>query len=128
MISLNQAEQVHKILIEQFGGALGVRDSGALASALSRPFQTFEGKELYPTVIQKAASIIESILSNHPFIDGNKRTGYVLMRLLLIEQGYDIKATQEEKYNFVIRIASGKSNLNDIIYWLEHYTIKLNDG
>src|SRR5690349_1658245 len=95
MISPIQAEQVHNILIEQFGGALGLRDSGALASALSRPFQTFEGKELYPTPIQKAASLIESILSNHPFVDGNKRTGYVLMRLLLINGGYDIKATQE---------------------------------
>src|SRR5690348_10413515 len=108
MITPSQAEQIHKILIEQFGGTLGLRDSGALASALSRPFQTFEGKELYPTAIQKAASLIESILSNHPFIDGNKRTGYVLMRLFLVDHGYDIKATQDEKYNFVIRIASGK--------------------
>jgi death-on-curing protein len=128
MTSLTQAEHLHKILIQQFGGSLGIRDTSSLASALSRPFQTFEGNELYPTAVQKAASLIESILVNHPFIDGNKRTGYVLMRLLLIEQGYDIKATQEEKYNFVIRIASGKSNFNDIIYWLEHYTIKLNVG
>jgi death on curing protein len=128
MISLTQAEQVHKILVEQFGGTSGIRDIEALASALSRPFQTFEGREFYPTAIQKAASLLESVLSNHPFVDGNKRTGYVLMRLLLISYGFDIKATQEEKYNFVIKIASGKSNFNDIINWLEHFTVKLNAG
>ena len=126
MIPLSQAERVHKILIDQFGGSHGIRDHGTLSSALSRPYQTFDGKELYPVAIQKAAALIESILINHPFVDGNKRTGYVLMRLLLIEHGFDIAATQDEKYQFVIRIASGKSNFNDIVYWLEHHTRKNN--
>lgn len=107
MIYLAQAEQIHKILIDRFGGSHGIRNQGALLSALSRPFQTFDGKELYVTPIQKAAALIESILVNHPFIDGNKRTGYVLMRLLLIENSYDIQASQDEKYQFVVRIASG---------------------
>jgi len=124
MIYLAQAEQIHKILIDRFGGSHGIRNQGALLSALSRPFQTFDGKELYVTPIQKAAALIESILVNHPFIDGNKRTGYVLMRLLLIENSYDIQAGQDEKYQFVVRIASGKSNFNDIVYWLERYTKK----
>jgi death-on-curing protein len=122
MITLNQVEQIHKILISQFGGSHGIRDRGILLSALSRPYQTFDGKDLYPTAIQKAAALIESILINHPFIDGNKRTGYVLMRLLLIEHGLDIIANQSEKYQFVIRIASGESNFNDILYWLENHT------
>ena len=124
MITLSQVEQIHKILIDQFGGRHGVRDYGTLSSALSRPYSTFDGKELYPAVIQKAAALIESILVNHPFVDGNKRAGYVLMRLLLIEYGFDITATQDEKYQFVIRIASGKSNFNDIVYWLEYHTTK----
>ena len=124
MITLSQVEQIHTILIDQFGGRHGVRDYGTLSSALSRPYSTFDGKELYPAVIQKAAALIESILVNHPFVDGNKRAGYVLMRLLLIEYGFDITATQDEKYQFVIRIASGKSNFNDIVYWLEYHTTK----
>jgi death-on-curing protein len=124
MITISQAEQIHKILIDQFGGSHGIRDHGTLSSALSRPYQTFDGKELHLTAIQKAAALIESILINPPFIDGNKRTGYVLMRLLLIERGLDIDATLDEKYEFVIRIASGKSNLEDIVYWLEHHTGK----
>jgi death on curing protein len=124
MISLSQVDQIHKILIDQFGGSHGIRDNGTLSSALSRPYSTFDGKELYTTAIQKASALIESILINHPFVDGNKRTGYVLMRILLIEYGLDITATQEEKYQFVIRIASGKYNFNDIVYWLEHNTRK----
>jgi len=124
MITLEQVEHIHKILIDQFGGSHGTRDHSTLSSALSRPYSTFDNNELYPTAIQKAAALIESILKNHPFLDGNKRTGYVLMRLLLIEYGLDIIATQDQKYQFVISIASGKFDFNDIIYWLQNHTHK----
>ena len=107
MISVKEAEDIHKLLIDKFGGSHGVRDFANLDSALARPYQTFLNTELHPTPVHKAAALIESILINHPFIDGNKRTGYVLMRLLLINNGIDIKASQIEKYNFVIKIASG---------------------
>jgi death-on-curing protein len=126
MISISQAEHIHSVLIFKFGGVQGIRDKNSLISALARPFQSFEGKDLYSTPLQKAAALIESILSNHPFVDGNKRTGYVLMRLLLINYKLDLKASQEEKFNFVIRIASGKFNFNDIVYWLENFTEPLN--
>ena len=124
MITLHQVEHIHKILIEQFGGSHGIRDYSTLLSALSRPYSTFDNNELYPTVIQKAAALIESILNNHPFVDGNKRTGYVLMRLLLMEHGLDIMATQDQKYQFVISIASGEFNFNEIQSWLEQNTYK----
>ena len=101
MIPGIEALQIHEILINSFGGSHGIRDINLLDSALSRPFQTFDGKELYPTPIEKAASLIESILLNYPFIDGNKRTGYAIMRLFLINEGLDIKASQKEKYDFV---------------------------
>ena len=128
MISRSEAEQVHNILIQQFGGGKGIRDLGALESALSRPFQKFDNRDLYESTIDKAAALIESIITNHPFVDGNKRTGYVIMRLFLNNNGIDINATQEEKYNFVIQIAAGKSNFNDIVYWLKHFTNKTNGG
>jgi len=82
MIQVTEVEQLHKLLIDNFGGSQGVRDREALASALSRPFQTFDGRDLYPSIIEKAASLIESILINHPFIDGNKRAGYFLITTL----------------------------------------------
>jgi death-on-curing protein len=80
MISFKETEEIHQILIGEFGGSQGIRDKEALSSALARPFQTFDNKDLYTTPVHKAASLIESILINHPFVDGNKRTGYVLMR------------------------------------------------
>jgi len=126
MMTIFQAEQIHNILIDRFGGAKGIRDQGGLSSALSRPFQTFEGKELYETVVEKAAALIESILQNHPFTDGNKRTGYVLMRLLLLESGFDIEASQDEKYDFVIAVASGKIQFDDIVKWLNKHLVKKN--
>jgi death on curing protein len=107
MILINEVEQLHRILIDRFGGMLGIRDRAALESALARPFQTFDNAELYQTIIDKAAALIESILINHPFIDGNKRTGYILLRLFLIQNGFDITASQDNKYEFVINIASG---------------------
>ena len=118
MISIKEVEEIHKTLIENFGGSYGIRDISSLESALARPFQTFDGVDLYSSAIQKAASLIESVVINHPFIDGNKRTGYVLMRMLLINNDIDINATQEEKYDFVINIASGKTTFDEIAKWL----------
>jgi death-on-curing protein len=124
MISIKEVEEFHQILIDAFGGSHGIRDLSALESALARPFQTFDDKELHVTPIHKAASLIESILINHPFIDGNKRTGYVLMRIYLISNGLDIQATQEEKYDFVINIASGLIKFESIVEWLTKHIIK----
>ena len=126
MISVSEAILIQDILIEKFGGTRGIRDRGLLESALSRPFQTFDNKDLYPSVIKKAAALIESILINHPFIDGNKRIGYVLMRLFLIDNGLDIFANQDDKYDFVINIASGHFDFDKICTWLEKHTKERN--
>ncbi len=119
MIALQDAINIHKILIEKFGGTTGIRDRDLLESALLRPYQTFDRKELYNTPVKKAAAIIESIVTNHPFVDGNKRFGYVAMRLLLMESGMDISATQQQKYDFVIQIAKGELKFEGIHDWIE---------
>lgn len=95
MISVKQALAIHKIAIEKFGGSDGIRDFGNLESALARPFQTFDGTDLYPTFEEKAAAIGESIIINHPFLDGNKK----------------ITLSDDEVYRFVIDISTGKKNL-----------------
>jgi death-on-curing protein len=119
MIDTQDVIHVHEILIDKFGGSKGIRDLGLLESALSRPFQTFDQKELYSTPIEKAAALIESILINHPFIDGNKRIGYVLMRLLLIDYGLDLSANEDDKYDFVIKIAEGSYKYSQILDWIK---------
>lgn len=124
MINLQEAEKIHKILIEKFGGTGGVRDIRSLDSALKRPYATFDKKDLYPTPIEKAAAIIESITINHPFLDGNKRMGYVLMRLLLLEHQHDIIASNSEKYSLVLSISKGELNFKGICTWIQNRITK----
>ncbi|WP_367388573.1 type II toxin-antitoxin system death-on-curing family toxin [Lewinella sp. LCG006] len=119
MITIELALGIHRVLISRYGGHQGLRDKGLLKSAIARPYQTFDGQDLYPTSVEKAAAIIESILINHPFMDGNKRTGYVLMRILLLDDRKDINAEENDKYDFVINIASGKLSYDGILKWIK---------
>lgn len=120
MITLKETLIIHDLAIEKFGGSKGIRDMGLLESALQRPHATFDEQELYPTLIEKAAAIIESIVKNHPFSDSNKRTGYILMRLMLLKANLDIEASENEKYKFVISIAEGKSDFDEIKSWIKN--------
>lgn len=119
MILIKDVLNLHEMLIEFYGGSNGVRDQGSLESAIARPFMTFDGQDLYPSSIEKAAALIESVAKNHPFVDGNKRTAYYLSRKFLNTNGIDITANQDAKYNFVIQVASGQYNYDDIVAWLQ---------
>ena len=119
MIELEEVIQIHEILIQTFGGSSGIRDKTLLESALERPFSGFGQTEFHKTIEEKAAALLESIITNHPFIDGNKRIGYVLMRLLLLQDNKDIQADQTEKYEFIIKIASGQIKYPEILLWIQ---------
>ena len=127
MITFELVVGIHQILIKRYGGPSGIRDEAALHSAVNRLYQTFDGEELYETSVEKAAALIESLIKNHPFIDGNKRTGYVTMRILLKKDQKDVKATEEEKYEFVIKIAAGESEFDEIKQWIEEKLIEVAD-
>ena len=124
MISYEDVLNIHEFLIYKFGGIHGIRDESLLQSALLRPFQTFDQVDLYKSHVEKAAALIESVVTNHPFIDGNKRIGYVLMRLYLMENNLDISANHNEKYEFVISIASGIRSYDQIAEWIQSHLIE----
>jgi len=118
MINIEIVKYFHTILIDEFGGSAGIRDLNALKAAIQRPFSTFDGKDLYPTIYDKAAALVESLIKNHAFIDGNKRIGYVMLRFYLIESGYDLSASQTDKYNFIIEISKGNLDFESIKEWI----------
>jgi len=119
MIDIEEVLVIHEILIEEFGGTKGVRDRNLLESSIHRPFSTFDGQDLYKTPVDKAAALLESIVVNHPFLDGNKRTGYTLMRLTLLQFDMDIDAAQDDKYELVIGVAEGRITFDQINKWIE---------
>lgn len=125
MITVKQALEIHQLMVNQFGGATGVRDFNGLESALARPFQSFGGEELYPDYFSKAAAIGESIIINHPFNDGNKRTGYVLMESILRHGNLKINADDAKLYDMVISIATGDLRFDAIVKWLKQNTTEI---
>ena len=121
MISFEEAIQIHGLLNQKFGGSTGLRDPESLKSALARPYQTFEDQNLYPTPEEKAAAILESVITNHPFIDGNKRLGFVLMKLILLEVDLSLSATYDEVYNFIFQVARGEHDTTSITKWIKFH-------
>lgn len=119
MILLEDLLNLHKFSIEKYGGSHGIRDLGLLESAIARPFQTFDGADLYPSVFEKAGALAESLIINHPFIDGNKRTGTVAMIAFLQENGLRLSADEKDLYNFVISISTGEIKFEEIVSWLK---------
>ncbi len=122
MITKDEVLLIHDQVVKLHGGANGVRDLNGLESAITRPYQSFAGNDLYPSCFEKSAAIGESIIMNHPFVDGNKRTGYVLMELLLRLEGFRINSNDDELYQFVIDISTGSKRFEEIVEWLKANT------
>jgi len=120
MILLEEILKLHDASIDYYGGAKGIRDIGLLESAIARPFQTFGGEDLYPTVFGKAAALGESLIINHPFIDGNKRTGFLAIITFLLECNLSVNANKEDAYNFTIQISTGEIKFDEIVLWLKN--------
>jgi death on curing protein len=115
---------IHARLISETGGLHGVRDLTMLESAVARPQASSEGKDLYADVFAKAAPLLDSLINNHPFLDGNKRTGFVSAGLFLRMNGYRIKAGNKRVENFTLAIAVKKTKLDDVATWLAIHSEK----
>jgi death-on-curing protein len=122
MINKEEVFLIHDEVVKLHGGANGIRDMGGLESAIARPYQTYDSLDLYPSAFEKNAAIGESIIMNHPFIDGNKRTGYVLMETILRLFGFKIISSDDDLYHFVISISTGETKFEQIVEWLKKNT------
>ena len=97
---------IHARLIAETGGQSGLRDLGLLESAVARPQATYDDADLYPGLFDKAAALLDSLVNNHPFVDGNKRAGITATGLFLLANGYRIRTSSAELEAFTLRVAT----------------------
>jgi death on curing protein len=119
LISLEGLVWMHTVAVEEFGGSNGIRDRGLLESALARPLASFAGKDLYATPFKRAAALAESLVLNHGFVDGNKRTAMYAMAAWLEREGYVIEAERGALRDLALAIASHELSVEQIAAWLE---------
>ena len=113
---------LHARLIEETGGSHDVRDISLLLSALGRSQASFEARGLYPDIFSKAAALMDSLIRNHPFLDGNKRTGVAAAGLFLLRNGYRLNASNASLETLAREVAWTKISIAEIIHWLKQNT------
>ena len=123
-LTLGEILAIYRRVMDQSGGMMGVRDVGALESSVSQPRMSFEGNDLYMTLAEKAASLGYSIIQNHPFIDGNKRTDHAAMEMFLLLNGYEIRAGVNEQMETILMVASGKLSRKALTVWLNEHAVE----
>ena len=114
---------LHKFLIEETGGEPNLRDRRLLDSALESAFQTFDGRELYPSKEEKAAKLGYSLISNHAFVDGNKRIGMYIMLSFLELNGIKINANDNDVYTLGMAVADGSADYDAILNWIKEHKV-----
>jgi death-on-curing protein len=117
-LSLGEVLSLHQRLLDQTGGAQGLRDLGALESAVAQPRMTFGGKDLYPDLPLKAAALGYSLIQNHPFLDGNKRVGHAAMETFVLLNGQTLVSPVDDAERVILGVASGKLSRADLVAWL----------
>lgn len=121
-LSAEQILFIHARLIEETGGSHGVRDLNMLLSAIGRSRATFDDEELIPDLFSKAAALLEALIRNHPFLDGNKRTGVVSAGLFLRQNGFRLIANNDELISIGMGVAQSHYSLDEIARWLKANT------
>jgi death on curing protein len=124
-LTIKRALYLHRLVIEQSGGSHGLRDRGALESAVAQPRMTFDQIDLYPMLAAKAAALGYSLIQNHPFLDGNKRVGHAAMETMLGQNGYEISAAVDEQEQVVLEVAGGQRSREEFTEWLEVHLVPL---
>lgn len=115
---------LHTMLIDETGGSHGIRDVGLLESAVGRPQASFGGEDLYSSIFDKVGALCHSLLMNHMFVDGNKRTAMLSAMTFLERNGYTFEAKNKEIVVFALRIENEKLAIEDISAWFQHHSKK----
>lgn len=123
-LTLDEVIELHRLVLIQSGGAAGIRDLGALDSAVVQPQMTFDGQDLYVTVADKAASLAFSLVRNHPFLDGNKRVGHAAMEAFLVLNGHEVFASTDEQEALILRLAAGQLPRDEFTAWLPAHLVE----
>lgn len=121
-LSFGEIINLHRAVLEQTGGATGVRDLAMLASAVAQPHATFDGVDLHVTLVQKAAALGFSLALNHPFVDGNKRVAHAAMEVFLLLNGMALNAAVDDQERLMLDLADGRVTRHELISWLENHT------
>lgn len=124
-LTIAEVLETYQRVMQQTGGLVGIRDLGALESAIAQPYMTFGGNELYPSLAEKAAALGFSLIQNHPFADGNKRTGHAAMETFLALNGYEISVSTEEQVEIILSVASSKLSRDNFTIWLSNHIQEL---
>jgi death-on-curing protein len=122
-LTVEQVPFLYARLIEETGGRHDVRELGLLELAMARPQATFESDDLYADLFDKAAALMESIVNNHPFADGNKRTGIAATALFLRVNGWRLSTTNSQLETFTSHVATSKLTFADIVAWFRVHSI-----
>lgn len=123
-LTVNQVISFHDDLVNNFGGLHGIRDKNLLLSALQAPKASFDGKEMYPSIYEKAAVYMYHIAKNHPFNDGNKRTAFVSVLAFLKANDAHIKFKPKNLEQIVIEVANGNISKDELILFIKYGKIK----
>ncbi|MFA6715953.1 MAG: type II toxin-antitoxin system death-on-curing family toxin [Victivallaceae bacterium] len=123
-LSLAEALEIHQDQLVRYGGEAGIRDLGLLKSAISMPSATYGGEFLHSDIYEMAAAYLFHIVQNHPFLDGNKRTGAVAMLIFLILNGYDFDAPEDSFAQMTLDVAGGEMSKPEIAVFIRRWAVK----
>ena len=120
-LALAEVVELHRRLLEATGGAPGIRDLGALESAIAQPKATFGGTDLHPTLVEKAAALCCSLVQNHPFVDGNKRVGHAAMETFLVLNGAELDSQVDDQERVMLDLAASRIDRRQLAEWLRQH-------
>lgn len=124
-LEIDEVLAIHQTMIQLYGGRFDIHDFTLLHSAVERPKATFAGKDLYPTILEKASALIQSLILNHPFDDGNKRTAITSCARFLYINGWKLKLNEEELIQFTLNIDSHKLPFIKTAAWFKKHAKKI---